>query len=382
VPIAESCPACPEETHRGNVAAAPVFILGCERSGSTWLANIFDAHPDVELFIEPFVSRTGLFAAVPGRNTYLSDAGPALAEAVGAGFVKLPASKYGLFYHPGAPVPLARLDRAVVRAYESLVRLAGGELSRRLGRYAALNLHVLGAPFKSPARSRTAPHYTIVKELRLNFKVGLLAQVFPQARYVVTLRHPGAQIASVLQQFAKGRLGELRESLVALPDCLRSCDRLARYLPANQTIDLTRSVEDTLALWWVANYDVLIGDLRDRGLEHRVVLHEDVSRDPERVVADLFAFCGLEMEPRVTDYLRQSSTREPTMDPALDTHRVSRVYADEAVRRVEPRLRRTIARIAQPERLLREEASGLAPYLSRYFEPDTGSLRTVVAVAA
>lgn len=382
MPIVESRPARPEEIRQDTAVAAPVFILGCERSGSTWLANIFDAHPDAEVFVEPFVSRTGLFGAVPGRNTYLPEAGPALVEAVGAGFARLPAGKYGLMYHPGAPVPLARVDRAVIRAYERLVRLLGVELSHRLGRYAALNFHTLGAPFKPPSRSRAAPRHTVVKELRLNFKVALLAHVFPRAKCIVTLRHPGAQIASVLRQLSRKHLGELRESLVALPGCIRGCDRLARYLPADQAVDLSRSVEDTLALWWVANYDVLIGDLTAHGLAHRVVLHEDLSLEPERVVANLFAFCGVDMQPRVTDYLRQSSTREPTTDSAVNTYRVSRTYVEEAMRRVDPSVRRAIDRMARPERLLRDEASGLAPYLARYFEPGTGSLRTAVSGAS
>ena len=37
----------------------PVFILGCERSGSTWLGNIFDAHADVEFWMEPFADYAG-----------------------------------------------------------------------------------------------------------------------------------------------------------------------------------------------------------------------------------------------------------------------------------------------------------------------------------
>lgn len=373
----ESHAPSPQEGRAGETDA-PVFILGCERSGSTWLANIFNAHPDVELFIEPFVRRTGLFGAMPGRNTYLSGAGPTLAQEVAAGFRRLATGKYGLFYRPGAPAPLARLDRAVAKGYEGLARLAGIELSRRLARYAALNLHALGAPYTPPARTGATPRHTVVKELRLNFKVGLLAQVFPRARYVVTLRHPGAQIASVLRHFARGRLGELRESLVALPDCLRASDRLARYAPEDEPIDLTRDVEATLALWWLANYDVLIGDLQARGLEHRVVLHEDLSREPERVVEDLFAFCGVDMNPRVSDYLRHSSTREATTDSSVDTQRVSRTYAEEAVRQVDPALGRTIARIVRPERLRNDAASGLGPYLPRYFDPDTGALRASV----
>ena len=70
-----------------------VFLLGCERSGSTWLANIFDAHPDVELWMEPFADYAELFPAVPDRNAWLGQATPALEVAIRQGYARLPGLK-------------------------------------------------------------------------------------------------------------------------------------------------------------------------------------------------------------------------------------------------------------------------------------------------
>jgi hypothetical protein len=356
-----------------------VFILGAERSGSTWMANILGAHPAVDLYMEPFVGRTRLFGAVPDRNAYLATAGPALVDAVRAGFARLPGAKHGLLHRPGRPALLARLDRALAQTHEALSRRAGRPLSHRVERYAALNLGALAVPFRAPAQPRTGPPVTVVKELRVNFKVALLAAAFSGARCVVVLRHPGAQIASVLRHFERGRLGELRRSLTALPDCLASCPRLAPYLPEGDPPDPRRDPAAALALWWVANYDVLIGDLAAHGLDHRVVLHEDLSADPAGVVPGLLDFCGLPPAPEVEDYLRASTTRGPASDSSVDTHRVSAAYAEGAVRDVDPALRDTIARVVRPERLMAGGAPGLGPHLARYFDPDGGALRTAVA---
>lgn len=56
---------------RLDMSFIEVLILGCERSGSTWLANIFDSHPRVNLFMEPFAQYAGLFPGFPDRNVYL-----------------------------------------------------------------------------------------------------------------------------------------------------------------------------------------------------------------------------------------------------------------------------------------------------------------------
>jgi len=357
-----------------------VFVLGCERSGSTWLANILCAHPDVAFYMEPFYRRTGLFEALPGRNVYLGNAAAPLAEAVREGFARLDAAKHALFYRPGASAGLLRLDRAIASVYADLVRWTGVEFSRKLARHAALNLNTLEVPFRPPGPKRRPPRVEAVKELRLNFKVGLLDHAFPKARYLVILRHPGAQIAAILRQFEKGRLGELRESLLALPDTLRGHDRFTAYWGA-EADELAADPRAALAFWWVVNYDVLLGDLAARGLPHHVVLHEDLSADPEGVVAGVLDFCGLPPDPEVTAYVRESSSRGPATGAAVDTYRVSGDFAVRAVREVPPELRRIVARVVRADRLRADPKSGLRPWLGRYFDPAGHALLAAVAPA-
>ena len=50
-----------------------VFILGCQRSGTTWLANIFDASPDTLLFMEPFAPGYKIFPEFPAASIFLDN---------------------------------------------------------------------------------------------------------------------------------------------------------------------------------------------------------------------------------------------------------------------------------------------------------------------
>ena len=55
-----------------------VFILGCQRSGTTWLANIFDSSPDTLLFMEPFSVPYGIFPDFPESSYVLERTSPFL----------------------------------------------------------------------------------------------------------------------------------------------------------------------------------------------------------------------------------------------------------------------------------------------------------------
>ena len=89
----------------------PIFILGSERSGSTWLANIFDAHPGVEFYMEPFADYAGIFPEVPGRNIYIDEVDHGMKQKVRAGYNQLHQLKYPMSYKRNRALCFKRLDR-------------------------------------------------------------------------------------------------------------------------------------------------------------------------------------------------------------------------------------------------------------------------------
>ncbi len=116
-----------------------VFILGCERSGSTWLSNIIDANPDVEFFMEPFATQIDIFPGFPERNFYLENCRDNLLEFLKGEYEKLPQMKY-LFYKRGNHFYIRILDSLAVLFYAAIVNALRCRVPRRLNRILELTL--------------------------------------------------------------------------------------------------------------------------------------------------------------------------------------------------------------------------------------------------
>ena len=93
---------------------AHAFILGCERSGSTWLSNVLDAHPDIEFFMEPFADYADLFPGFAGRNLYIEHQSDAMADVLSDGYENLLRNKYFLFYRREKSLHWKKADNIVV----------------------------------------------------------------------------------------------------------------------------------------------------------------------------------------------------------------------------------------------------------------------------
>lgn len=331
-----------------------VFLLGAERCGSTWVANILDAHPDVELWMEPFADYAGLFPAVPGRNVWLGEATPELEAAIREGFAALPGLKYPLFHRRGGSPRLQRAEQALLRTVQRWLRQGLHLNPRALARYELLQLNAIETPVGRLTRKRPAPLVEVTKELRLNFKAGLLRDCFPRARFVVVLRHPGAQVASILSWMGRGRLGELARALEAFGARLRGQDRLAPFERALTDLPAARTLEGTLVAWWGVSYSVLLGDLGARGAYHRVLRHERLCDATSDEVAALLAFVGLPADPAVDRYVDWSSATNPKGGSPTETVRHSAESSRAAIRSVSEPVREACATV-----LLRLRDAGL-----------------------
>ncbi len=322
-----------------------VFLLGCERSGSTWLANIFDSHPDVELWMEPFADYAGLFPGVPDRNGWLGEATPALEAALHEGYARLPGLKYPLLHRPGGALQLRRIEQALLCSARRWLRRGLRMNLAALERYELLQLNALETPVAQLTRKQAAPGCRVTKELRLNFKVGLLRGCFPEARFVVAMRHPGAQVASILSWMERGRLGELTRALTPFEARVREQKRLAPFAKALAGLPSAGTREGRLAAWWAINYSVLLGDLEAGGVEHRVVHHEKLSEATATEVSGLLAFAGLAPNAAVDRYLAWSSGSAPRSDSPTETVRRSAQHAQDAIRNVGEPVRSAIAAV-------------------------------------
>jgi len=322
-----------------------VFVLGCERSGSTWLSNIFDSHPDVEFFMEPFADYAEIFRGVPERNIYIPSGSAQLRAIVEDGVRGLTAMKYSLLYNRNRPVFLKLVDRVLLWQYSFLYRHLRMRPVQKASRHALLNLNTAAIPVRRHFRKNANASVWVIKDLRLALKVGLLSQVFPNAKYVVSIRDPGAQIVSILNLFKRGSLVELRKALPSFIECIQDNDRFRKYHELYAHFDWANDVETMLTIWWMINYNTLLEDLSGFGLEHMTVRHEIVSENPQGTVRDVLRFCGLDMDPQVESYVSQSSTSKQRVASPVDTYRSSAEYSKKMILSVPTALRRKIGSI-------------------------------------
>jgi hypothetical protein len=318
---------------RESISTPPVFILGVERCGSTWLANIFDSSPEVIFFMEPFADFAKIFPGFPDRLLYIDGTVPFLESILENNLDKLYPYKYPLFdSHTAAPL-LRKLSHRLIHGYDVFVRALTGQSSLKCIRYNLLNLHRSEIPsFDSPKNASS--HIISVKELRLNFKTGLLRSFFPDAKFIVVIRDPLVQLNSVLKLFSRGSLYQLKHCLYVLFEYVRQFGRFRKYEAALESLD-PDSLFDRLVAYWFLNYNVLIEDLGRFNSEYIVVRHEDLCEHTEDIVNELFSFAGCRYTESTIRYIHQSSRAASYTSSPLDTTRNSKTLYEEALRQID-----------------------------------------------
>lgn len=307
------------------------FILGCERSGSTWLSNICDAHPATEFFMEPFADYANIFPGFPHRNLYISGKSRVLTELIREGYGSLIRLKYPFLHTRAGPRIWKTVDTLLVSAVSkiAITKLFGP--STRLDQYQLLHLNQAADRRHSERGKNEDIDIFITKELRLNFKLELINEAFPGAKYIVITRNPQAQLSSVLNLFEKGNLGELQGSLFSFKEYVMLTSRFAKY--HHVLSDLHESdLIGMLVLWWIINYETVIQDCKDLNIEYLIVQHENLSQSPIDVVKHIFKLLDLDMPRNVEDYIAISTTHSRVIKSAVDTIRESKSYYKIAIR--------------------------------------------------
>lgn len=340
---------------------ARTFVLATERSGSTWLANIFDAHPQTLLLMEPFTPSLQLFPAVPPRHVYVSKPSPQVIDAVWSSWTSLESAKHSLLSRPGCPRALDAVDEKVLFLMSRAARRVGLRPNLRLSRQHHLNLHQLHVPTDRRTRKRKGHLIEVIKELRLNFKVPLLQRTFPGSRYVVIVRHPGAQLGSIVRMMSRGRLVELRASLPALTTLVNDSDRFAEYREAAAHAD---SFERLLAFWWIVNNDVLLHDLDRLRCPYEVLRHETLSESPLEEAERALAHVGLASTAEVRDFVQWSSSTCGDPSTPVDTRRNSRSYSKSSIAQAPDHILHAITEISR-----RVNQAALHPVTRSYLAP-------------
>ncbi|MCE8000782.1 MAG: tetratricopeptide repeat protein [Rhodobiaceae bacterium] len=245
---------------------APVFLVGFPRSGTTLLDQFLDAHSRIEVVEE-------LPVLLPVRDA-VKESG-------------------------GYPEALADLSREKIN---ELRRLYNSELSR--------------AGFDPSAK-------TVINKLPLNIiHAGLISRIFPEAKFILALRHPAdAVLSCFMQDF------QLNASM-------------AHFLTLKDSAALYDGV---MSLW---------GQYRDLlSLNVAEVRYEDLIADPRAALGDVMSLLELSWEEGQSDHVAHAQARgsirtpsygqvtQPLYDRAADRWRRYETHLDGILPRLAPFVR-------------------------------------------
>lgn len=319
------------------------FLLGCERSGSTWLGNILDSHEEVEFLMEPFAPYANIFPGFPHRNLYIREPSADIEEILRQGMASLHPKKYPLMYRPGRSLQWQTADRYAMQTVRwAYTHLRGTEMLK-YQQWALLNLNNSKVPLSMQIQKAWPPKNFVIKELRLNLQMRMLVKAIPYARFIVIIRNPSAQLTSVRRLLEQGSLQELGVTLKTLRSYVLNNEHLRRYRKWAQDGDL----DDLLVLWWVLNYEMLISDLKECGVPLLLIRHEELSADPAKWSEKIFSFLGLSMGQSVEKFLHISTEMPQQSNSPVDTFRKSADHSNTTISNASPVLADKLQRLAE-----------------------------------
>ena len=223
---------------RAGSAADTVLLLGCARSGTTWLMELINARLDHRVMFEPlFPKHVAMFRAFP---------------------------QYG-YIRPDDPKP---------RQQAQLHRVMEGRVRHRW-----IDRH----------NTAFAARHRLIKMIRASMMTGYLRRAYPDTPMVYVLRHPVAFVLSML------RLGYAQHDV---PFWTGQPQLRDDFLQGHE--DWLAKWEDRvtyLAVYWAVLNRVALSQLGS-GDAH-VMLYETLCTEPEAEVTALFSYLGQPMDDRV-----------------------------------------------------------------------------------
>lgn len=270
-----------------------IFILGAPRSGTTWLAKIFDSHPDVLYRHEPDATIRDFsfpLQCEPADAAKHKEAARAYVERLLDVRVPKSAATWPVFPKSYYGALKSRLRTAVVAAAR-----AAGRAPVIAERSRAVQLPDLFAPERYPALR------TVIKSVSSLGRAGVFAEALPGSRFVLIIRHPCGYVASTLRGEARGKFSRLYPAHQVL-----GTSHAALYGLTEERFNALSRPEQ-LAWNWAINYEEAIRDLGGSG-RVRLVRYEDLGSHPMEETRALFAFAGLPWSAQTEAFIRKSTS--------------------------------------------------------------------------
>ena len=270
-----------------------ILILGAPRSGTSWLAKIFDSHPDVLYRHEPDTVLRNY--DLPWMCT--ADQLPANRDAAGAYLRRLfdtatlkTAGSLPIFPKRHHGLLAAQLHTGMIYALRAIEQVPG---ARRL---------VRGAPIPDLLDVAAHPELRlVVKSVSSRGRARLFAEAMPGMKTIFILRDPWGQVASMLRGAALGKF----EEPIPVQELLTT-EQARRYGLTPERFEALPVVEQLAWNWAILN-EKAIDDLA--GIDGVKVLRYHALCDaPLGEARALFDFAGLDWDAQTEEFLRRSTT--------------------------------------------------------------------------
>jgi hypothetical protein len=334
------------------------FLLGLQRSGSTWLTNILDAHERAWVFMEPFAPDYGIFPEFPETAFFMDESSPGIEQLLRKRMPeRLLRYKQLLTARSVRSKAWFRAERTVLRLMLRQRNLLPKSLWQRARKTELLNLNRMDddAPIVDKA---SHPDTWVIKELRLAGKVPVLRQAYPDARFVVLIRHPLANVHAIAAWFERGRLRELRRDLDSFVAKMSAQAVGSRYA---EQLRLCRNGTEAhrIALYWRVHNEALVDQLSGSN-QALILTYEELAVSPASTVARMVDFCGLPGSASVQKYVEESSNSSVVAASPITTLRNSATHFRAWEAKISPAVREATLEVVQGTRLL--------PMFSRFYE--------------
>lgn len=271
-----------------------ILLMGLPRSGTTWIAKMFDSHPRT-VYVHEADRGSSLRAMPISPDAADAEAFRSTAEAFAKGLLRIRNAhvvgsrpQFSKAYRTG-------LDQKFYELNSAVAKLAS-----------AIRLDCPILPF---ANYDEIPDLHVVWKSVISIgRLGVFVNVLRNRHAIVLLRHPCGHVASMLR-------GETEHRFAYPPsEDYNLFETLLATRPARDhglTMKHLRSLSpaERLAWRWVIVYEKALQDMH--GVEGCMsVRYEDVCAAPERYAREMLDFAGLSWSQATADFIKASNSTE------------------------------------------------------------------------